>query len=97
MRMSIIATATSAAFALASTAAGAATLIPLVTDGGTPSATLVAQGCGLGYARGAYGRCRPSVFGFGAPGGPRYGYRARPYGYAYRPYAYGYRPYRYGY
>ena len=99
MRMSLLVVAATAAFGVSGV--GAAPLIPLVADGDTPAATLVAQGCGLGYSRGSYGRCRPSVFGFGAPGGRRYGYGGgygRGYGYG-RPYGgYGYgRPYGYGY
>ena len=72
----------------------AAAVVPLIADGGTPAVIRVAQGCGLGYSRGTYGRCRPSVFGFGSPRGYPYGYG---YGRPYRPYGYGYgyRPYGY--
>lgn len=92
MRKSLLATVATAGLVFDVAGAGAATLIPLAADGGAPAATLVAQGCGLGYSRGSYGRCRPSVFGFGAPGARRYGYGYRPqgYGYGYRPYGYGY-------
>lgn len=88
MRFALLAAA-SAALVLGAVGAEAAPLVPLVADGGTPSVTLVAQGCGLGYSRGSSGRCRSSQFGFGG--------RPRPYstgvfgGYGYgRPYGYGY-------
>ena len=99
MRMSLLAAAV-ATLALGATVADAAPLMPLVASGAAPAVTLVAQGCGLGYSRGAYGRCRPNSFGFGVPGARRYGYGGG-YGYGYgRPYGYGYgygRPYGYGY
>ena len=99
MRLPLLTVAATATLALGVTLADAAPLLPLVADGGTPTVTLVAQGCGLGYSRGAYGRCRPTVFGFGVPGARRYGYGyggyygyGRPYGYGYgRPCGYGYR------
>ena len=48
-----------AAFAIAGL--GAAHAMPLAPLGTTASADViqVAQGCGPGYARGPYGRCRP--------------------------------------
>ena len=103
MRMSLLAVAATAPLALGATfgvtLAGAAPLMPLVADGGTPAVILVAQGCGLGYSRGTYGHCRPNSFGFGVPGARRYGYGGY-YGYGrpYGGYGYGYgRPYGYGY
>ena len=97
MRMSLLAVAATAI--LGASMADAAPLMPLVPDGAAPAVTLVAQGCGLGYSRGTYGRCRPNSFGFGVPGGRRYGYGGG-YGYGrpYGGYGYGYgRPYGYGY
>ena len=48
-----------AVFALAGL--GAAHAMPMTPLGATDSSEIiqVAQGCGPGYARGAYGRCRP--------------------------------------
>ncbi len=77
--------------------------MPLVADGGTPAVTLVAQGCGLGYSRGSYGRCRPTVVRLRRAGRPPVRLRRRlwlrpGYGYGRRYGGYGYgRPYGYGY
>ena len=97
MRMSLLAIAATAGIGFGVTAAKAELLVPLVTDSAAPAVTFVAQGCGMGYSRGASGRCRPSAFGFGVPGGRRYGYGGG-YGYDRRDgYGYGRRDDSYGY
>ncbi|MFC3636230.1 GCG_CRPN prefix-to-repeats domain-containing protein [Camelimonas fluminis] len=76
------------------TLGGAAMAMPAAPSpmDGPAHVELAAQGCGPGWARDGWGRCRPMGrpgYGYGPPpyayGAPPYGYGARPYGYGYRP------------
>lgn len=88
------------------TLGGAAMAMPVTPSpiGGAAHVELAAQGCGPGWFRDGFGRCRPMGRpGYGPPGygpPPGYGYRPPP-PYGYPPPPYGYRPpppgYGYGY
>jgi len=72
------------------TLGGAAMAMPAAPASmeGSGHVELAAQGCGPGWFRDGWGRCRPMGYGYGPP----------PYGYGFRPppppppYGYGYRP-----
>lgn len=68
-----------AAAAFAFAGLGAAHAMPMAPLGTADTAEIiqVAQGCGPGYARGPYGRCRPMAYGF-RPGPPVYVVRRPP-------------------
>lgn len=73
-----------ASVALLSLAAAPVHAMPVAPLDAAPEITLVAQGCGPGWYRGPYGRCRPMGYapGYVVPAPRVYGY------YGYRPYPY---------
>ena len=56
-----------AAFAVAGLGAAQAMPVAPLSTTTTADVIQVAQGCGPGYARGPYGRCRPMAYGFRRP------------------------------
>jgi len=64
-------------FGFAAVAAQAMPFSPVAETG--PAATLVAQGCGPGWARGPYGHCHPMGYARPAPYYHPYAYARPPY------------------